>query len=185
MSFSQGSWRPPPRLPLRARERDTRGLTDLGGARPSAGRARSRPRPAPAYLRVPTARPPAAAAGAAAAAGHGGRAPGPLWPPLPPGVGGPTWATGPGHISAGGPQRPAPSSRCLPRIPGPSAGAARGAVCGRSPGRRYPGCAPPASRRSPAGCQREGRDPAISGPQPRSSESLNEFPRPRPARSLV
>lgn len=95
--------------------------------------------PPPTYLRIPTARPRTAAAAAAAASGPRARAPGPLWPPPSPGVGGPTWAAGLGHIPAGVPQPPAaPSSRGLRRRPAPTVRAARGAHGGPAPREAVP-----------------------------------------------
>lgn len=161
------------------------------GPRPPLGGARGRP----TYLRVPTARPQAATAAAATAAGRGSPAPGPLAPPTSLGVGGPTWAAGSGHISAGGRQSPTPP---LER----RAAAARPALCAlgsqlrlraalreaRRPGRWREARAPPARRRSPSWMPRRGEGPATSSSQPLIVSVLSvcaSFHGPTPKRSLL
>lgn len=122
------------------------------------------PRGPSTYLRVPTARPRApAAAGAAAATGPGGGAPGPLWPPSALGVRSPTWAAGPGHISAGH-----GGCAAFPWVP-----RARRSGCAQHPGRpgTQGGGARVAPHPRPSAAEldaraSEGRVPAISSPQP-------------------
>lgn len=123
--FLPGAPRADPAPPAPPSEkRNPAGGTESCGAGLLAGPARLHPRLAlgsargrPSYLRVPTAQLQGAAALAATAAGPGSRAPGPLRPPPLLGVGGPTWAAEPAHISEGGGQRPTPLRAGHPSAP--------------------------------------------------------------------
>lgn len=144
----------------------------LVGPRPALGGARGRP----TYLRVPTARPQAAAAVVATATGPGSRAPGPLWPPTSLGAGGPTWATRPSHISAGGQQNPTPPSPATDCGGGAVLRLRAGLLEAQRPGRWCEVRAPPAYRRSLSWMPGRGEGPVISSSQPLVSVlSLESF----------